>query len=288
MTDEDNQTLMPQTQGAGSVSLSGDNAPSVMAAGSVTTWPLQVKSSDSGKKRVILRANITLEEGAPEWEIKITDATGTSLWESQAAGSPQAEFNLDGPRPKDLKLIVEAPKGARYNDKVTIELEVCLGDQVCAAKVFSASARQSILVLKTSIGHERNVADGVSSKAKTGNTGIFAILAPGKLDGYVFMEAMNTDLVRETVRGVRKAKGLVEGETSFNEIEHFLTPKPLVSGIMEGDVVELVAGPFKGEKARVQKIDESKEEITVELFEATVPIPVTVRGDHVRVLEKEK
>ncbi len=102
------------------------------------------------------------------------------------------------------------------------------------------------------------------------------------------MEAMNTDLVRETVRGVRKAKGLVEGETSFGEIEHFLTPKPLVSGIMEGDVVELVAGPFKGEKARVQKIDESKEEITVELFEATVPIPVTVRGDHVRVLEKEK
>jgi transcriptional antiterminator NusG len=287
MTDEDNQTLMPQTQG-GFISLSGDNAPSIMAAGAVTTWPLQVKSSDSGKKKITLRVNIALEEGAPEWEIKLTDATGTSLWESQAAGAAQAEFNLDGPRPKDLKLIVEAPKGARYNDKVTIVLEVCNADQVCATKEFSASARQSILVLKTSIGHERNVADGVSSKAKTGNTGIFAILAPGKLDGYVFMEAMNTDLVRETVRGVRKAKGLVEGETSFNEIEHFLTPKPLVSGIMEGDVVELVAGPFKGEKARVQKIDESKEEITVELFEATVPIPVTVRGDHVRVLEKEK
>ncbi|TFG55508.1 MAG: transcription elongation factor Spt5, partial [Methanomassiliicoccus sp.] len=59
-------------------------------------------------------------------------------------------------------------------------------------------------------------------------------------------------------------------------------------GISEGDVVELVAGPFKGEKARVQKIDESKEEITVELFEATVPSPVTVRGDSVRVLEKER
>ena len=288
MTDEDNQTLMPQTQGAGSISLSGENAPILMAAGAITTWPLQVKSSDSGKKKIILRVNVALEEGAPEWEIKLTDATGTSLWESQAAGAAQAEFHLDGPRPKDLKLIVEAPKGARYNDKVTIVLEVCNLDQVCATKEFSATAVQSVLVLKTSIGHERNVADGVSSKAKTGNTGIFAILAPGKLDGYVFMEAMNTDLVRETVRGVRKAKGLVEGETSFNEIEHFLTPKPLVSGIMEGDVVELVAGPFKGEKARVQKIDESKEEITVELFEATVPIPVTVRGDHVRVLEKDK
>ncbi|QLH75674.1 MAG: transcription elongation factor Spt5 [Methanomassiliicoccales archaeon] len=158
---------------------------------------------------------------------------------------------------------------------------------------FSAYAVPSVLILKTSIGHERNVADGVASKAKAakdlGNSlGIFAILAPEKLDGYVIVEGMNTDLVRETVRGVRKSKGLVEGETKFSEIEHFLTPKPLVSGIMEGDVVELVAGPFKGEKARVQKIDESKEEITVELFEALVPIPVTVRGDHVRVLEKEK
>jgi transcriptional antiterminator NusG len=62
----------------------------------------------------------------------------------------------------------------------------------------------------------------------------------------------------------------------------------LVSGISDGDVVELIAGPFKGEKARVKQIDEAKEEITVELFEAMVPIPVTVRGDHVRVLEKEK
>ena len=37
----------------------------------------------------------------------------------------------------------------------------------------------------------------------------------------------------------------------------------------------------------VQRIDQSKEEVTVELFEAMVPIPITVRGDHVRVLEKE-
>jgi transcriptional antiterminator NusG len=58
--------------------------------------------------------------------------------------------------------------------------------------------------------------------------------------------------------------------------------------MMEGDIVELIAGPFKGEKARVQQIDESKEEITVELFESVVPIPVTVRGDSVRVLKKEK
>ena len=52
--------------------------------------------------------------------------------------------------------------------------------------------------------------------------------------------------------------------------------------------MELISGPFKGEKARVQQIDQTKEEITVELIEAMVPIPVTVKGDSVRVIEKEK
>ena len=48
----------------------------------------------------------------------------------------------------------------------------------------------------------------------------------------------------------------------------------------------MVNGPFKGEKARVQKIEEAKEEITVELIEAMVPIPVTVKGESIKVIGK--
>ncbi|NLK26273.1 MAG: transcription elongation factor Spt5 [Euryarchaeota archaeon] len=158
----------------------------------------------------------------------------------------------------------------------------------CDQVQYVAEARQSILALKTSIGHEKNVADDISSRAKAGKSDVSAILSPTNLRGYVLIEGMNTEKLRETVRGVRRAHSFVDGETTYEEIDHYLAPKPLVSGITEGDVVELVAGPFKGEKARVQQIDEAKEEITVELFEAMVPIPVTVRGDHVRVLEKDR
>ena len=104
----------------------------------------------------------------------------------------------------------------------------------------------------------------------------------------MLVETINPDRLEEVVKGIRRARGVVKGETSLSEIDHFLAPKPLVSGIIEGDIVELIAGPFKGEKARVQQIDEAKEEITVELFEAVVPIPVTVRGDSVRVIQKEE
>ena len=143
------------------------------------------------------------------------------------------------------------------------------------------------MAVKTSIGYERAVADSIASRAKSGDVGIYSILSPTTMRGYVFVEVLNAEKLQQMVKGIRRARGLVQGDTSLDEIDHFLEPKPLVSGMMEGNIVELISGPFKGEKARVMHIDEAKEEITVELFEAMVPIPVTIRGDHVRVLEKE-
>ncbi len=148
----------------------------------------------------------------------------------------------------------------------------------------------TIYAVKTSIGHERIVADAIENKTIRKGAELFAILCPQPMRGYIFIEATNPDALQELLKGVKKVRGIVRGEAgniSMEEIEHFLAPKPLVSGIVEGNIVELIAGPFKGEKARVQNIDEAREEITVELFEAMISIPITVRGDHVRVIEKE-
>jgi transcriptional antiterminator NusG len=147
----------------------------------------------------------------------------------------------------------------------------------------------TIFAIKTAIGHEKMVADRISSRARKRKFSVHSLLSPTKLRGYVLVECVNNrDAVKDLIKGLEHVRNVVDGETTLDEIEHFLTPKPLVFGIMEGDIVEIISGPFKGEKAKVQQIDESKEEITVELFEAMVSIPVTIRGDHVRVLEKEK
>ncbi|HVL86982.1 MAG TPA: transcription elongation factor Spt5 [Candidatus Thermoplasmatota archaeon] len=151
-----------------------------------------------------------------------------------------------------------------------------------------AEIDKGILALKTTINQEKMVAQMVVTKASKGKADVYAVLAPAELRGYVLIEAKERDIVERLVKGIPHARGLVDGTTSLSQVEHFLTPKPSVSGIAEGDIVELIAGPFKGEKARVQRIDEGKEEITVELFEAMVPIPVTVRGDNARVLEKKE
>jgi transcriptional antiterminator NusG len=146
----------------------------------------------------------------------------------------------------------------------------------------------SIYAIKTTANQERAVANLIALAAKKENYDIRAILVPKELKGYVLLETTSLEIVEQAIQGIPHARGVVKGRTKFAEVEHFLTPKPAVAGIEDGDIVELIAGPFKGERARVKRIDERREEITVELFEAMVPIPITVRGDHVRVLSKEE
>jgi transcriptional antiterminator NusG len=266
-----------------------------VASGDSTEFEISLKVVDDGEKHSVAVKVDTVfsatEEGSPEWFVKLYDAVGV-VWENTPSAEQVTErvFDIMPGEEKSFTLNITSPTGARFGDKITVLVSANLSVDPGTNDVLTlqATARQSILAVKTSIGHEKTVADSIASRAKPKPIGVFAILSPATIRGYVFVEAMNTDALRETVKGVRRTRGMVKGETTFPEIEHFLTPKPIVSGIVEGDIVELIAGPFKGEKARVQQIDESKEEITVELFEAMVPIPVTIRGDHVRVLEKEK
>jgi transcriptional antiterminator NusG len=267
----------------------------LVASGDAAEFEMTLKLPEDGQThQVAIKVDTVFsatEEGAPEWFVKLFDPLGV-VWENTPSADLATErvFDVMPGQEKTFTLKITSPTGARYGDKITVLINASLKDNPSMNDVatLQATARQSMLAIKTSIGHEKTVADSVASRARPKPIGVFAILSPATIRGYVFVEAMNTDALRDVVKGVRRTRGIVKGETTFAEIEHFLTPKPIVAGIVEGDIVELIAGPFKGEKARVQQIDESKEEITVELFEAMVPIPVTIRGDHVRVLEKER
>ena len=146
----------------------------------------------------------------------------------------------------------------------------------------------SIYVVKTTANQERSVANLIAQIARKDKYDIRALLVPDVLKGYVLVEAPTPEIVDQAIQGVPHARSVIKGASSIAEVEHFLTPRPVVVGINEGAIIELISGPFKGEKARVKRVDIAKEEITVELFEAMVPIPITVRGDHVRVHSKDE
>jgi transcriptional antiterminator NusG len=142
-----------------------------------------------------------------------------------------------------------------------------------------------MFAVKTTASQERTVADMIIAREEEG---IHAVLAPDQLTSYVMVEADSMAPIERVMDEIPHARSIVPGESSMSEVEHFLSPKPDVEGIAEADIVELIAGPFQGEKAQVQRIDETKDQVTVELYEATVPIPVTVRGDQIRVLDSEE
>jgi len=146
-----------------------------------------------------------------------------------------------------------------------------------------------IFAIKTTSKQERTVADNILKAIETKATDVrvTSIIVPNELQGYVLVETPEKmNRIEQLVEMIAHARVVVKGETSLAEVGHFLIPKPVVAGIEEGTIVELIAGPFKGEKAVVKRVDSSKEEITVELYESVVPIPITVRGDNVRVVEK--
>ena len=84
------------------------------------------------------------------------------------------------------------------------------------------------------------------------------------------------------------ARGILPKKVDYKDIEHMLEEsKKVEMNIKKNDIVEVISGPFKRENAKVTRIDRTKEEIVVELLEAAVPIPITVKMDTVKVIRRE-
>ena len=152
----------------------------------------------------------------------------------------------------------------------------------------SDEEKSSIFSIKTQVGKEQNAADLLNSRAKKSKMDIPAILVTPELRGYIFIEAFDEEMIRNVIRTISYVRNMLDGVIPIDQIEHFLTPTSTVAKIMEGDVVEMIAGPFRGEKAKITHIDYSKEDITVELLDSLVPIPITVRGEQVRIIKRKE
>ena len=267
-----------------------DEATRSVTAGTVTTLSAVLSSAHPMAGDAVVTVEVGYASTYPtegaEWPVS-WQLPGKRTSQEVVAKKEKATVHLEPSVPVALHFTVTAPVGVRYGDKVELKVAAQWEEESRTAKLtLGCVARQAVLAIKTSRGYEREVADTLLTRAEEKPDVVFALLVPSALRGYVFAEGMSFEAVHEMLKGIRKARGLVAGETTLKEVEPLLVPKITVEGFVEGAIVELIAGPFKGEKARVKKIDQGREEITVELIEAVVPIPVTVRGDHVRMLER--
>ncbi len=141
-------------------------------------------------------------------------------------------------------------------------------------------------VVRVTSSQEKITADILENKVQKGGSGVYAIVLLEGMRGYLIVEAENELACRELVMNEPHVKGVLPTALSEEDLDKMLVTKKHAQEIGVNDVVEFLAGPFKGYKAKVIKIDQSKEEITVELMDVAVPIPVTTKSNMARVIEK--
>jgi len=145
-----------------------------------------------------------------------------------------------------------------------------------------------IFAVRTTVGQERNVSNLIAGRAEANGIPIKAILVPEALKGYIFVEADGPHIVEEAISGIRHVRSRVPGIVSFSEIEKYIIVKPVIEELDINDLVEVTGGPFKGMRAKITGIDRTKEEVTIELLEATFTLPITIHADYLKVIKKSE
>jgi len=143
-----------------------------------------------------------------------------------------------------------------------------------------------LFIVRTAIGREDQVMDFLASNAQKFGS-VYTLLFPHGMSGYIIVEADNVNAVKQLSYRVPYVRGVLTRATSFEDIEHLVEFKPENVDINIGDIVSIIAGPFKGEKAKVTRINTQKSEVILELLEAAVPIPITINLDSVKVIGKK-
>ena len=146
----------------------------------------------------------------------------------------------------------------------------------------------TIFAVRTTVGQERNVSNLISGKIEANDIPIKAILVPDTLKGYIFIEADGPHVVDEAISGIKHVRSRVPGVVPFSEVEKYIVVKPVIEELDVDDLIEITGGPFKGMRAKITDIDRTKEEITIELLEATFTLPITVHADYAKLVEKGK
>ncbi|MEK6896455.1 MAG: transcription elongation factor Spt5 [Nanoarchaeota archaeon] len=144
-----------------------------------------------------------------------------------------------------------------------------------------------IFVIKVTTNKEDKALEMIADRAEKKQLGVFSIVRPHGLRGYVLLEAADRESAEDAVFNLPYVKGIIGKTLTYEEIKNMVQPEVQDYHIEIGDIVEMIADLFKKEKGKVIRVDKQKGEVVVSLLGAAVPIPVTVKIDNIRVIRRE-
>jgi len=145
-----------------------------------------------------------------------------------------------------------------------------------------------IFIIKVTTNKEDRAVEMISDRARKKQLEIYSVIKPHGLKGYIILEAADRDSAEEAAFNLPYVKGIIGKTVQYEEIKNMLEPKIEDFNIVVGDIVEMIGQTFKGEQAKVTRVDKSKGEVVVSLLGASVPIPVTIKMDNIKVIRREK
>ncbi|MEO9295480.1 MAG: transcription elongation factor Spt5 [Nitrososphaera sp.] len=146
----------------------------------------------------------------------------------------------------------------------------------------SPASDSKFFAIRTTGGQERMVADMLYTKVMAKKIGVRSVMVLDSFKGYIIVEAPDSNVAYEALAGIRHVRGQIRGDLPFKDIEGYLVKKPTVTELSVDDTVEVIAGPFKGMKAKITRVDYEKQEATVVLLDSPYQIPVTVDANYLK------
>ncbi len=136
--------------------------------------------------------------------------------------------------------------------------------------------RSHFFIIRVTIGREIQAMERLESQLPRVK-GVYAIIKPYSLKGYIIIEAASYESVLELIYNIKHIRGVMKKELTVADALKSMESKKQVINIAVGDTVKVLSGPFKGENATVKSINKEKQEVAVMFLDSAVPISVNIK-----------
>lgn len=149
------------------------------------------------------------------------------------------------------------------------------------------SNEKEYYIVRTAPGKEAKFIDQIEQYLKKKEDhGIYSVFSPETVKGYIFVESISVTKLVDNLRAIPNFKGVIKTPVDFEELSKYFEKEGEAVVVSERDIVEIIAGPFKGDRARVVRTVPGKDEVVIEPINAPVPIPITLNIDDIRLIEE--
>lgn len=158
------------------------------------------------------------------------------------------------------------------------------------------SESKNYYIVKTKIGFEERVINDMKARLvdfgslKDIRDNIGEIYHQSHMKGYIIVESDEEFFVEKLIGKswkldntipLKNVKGIL-GKMEIDDALEYIKPKSPLEGLNSGMMVEISKGAFRGERAIISELNEKTEEVTLQLYDAAIPMTLKLSANQLR------